>query len=177
MELTDSEKFIQTSEEQLESSGKQLRGQKEAMEVLKKELQELRQLDLFQDEIRLNLAKLEWLQVKEIDDSLQEISEESINCQTDFDEAQIQLTKAEAEVTEIGQMEEIQSSISLVQDELNVAVADVEDKKKKVVIKSKEINNVAMDVRQLVTNKAANTAQLANIRREVSSIHRTVYTV
>ena len=165
---------IEETQETCNETEKDMAGRKARLEIkeqnvekLYQEYQKLLELDEIDGQIQLCVAKRFWFDHALLATVVQGMGEKLQNYQHDLAIKQAELAKAEADEAQIGSIEEITAAVESVGQRQTDAENDLNQKKKAVMMKQKELNEVERDRRLASQNKAEQMATLAQLNADI----------
>ena len=137
------------------------------VEKLYQEYRKLLELDEIDGQIQLCVAKRFWFDHALLSTVVQGMSDKLENLQHDLANKQAELTEAEAAEAQIGSIEDILAVVDSVQQRQADAENDLNIKKKAVMLKQKELNDIERERRTASQNKAEQNAELVRLNADI----------
>jgi chromosome segregation ATPase len=165
-----SEESLELTRKDLETAESKFPGKKEQVDKLKKELQDLIDLDQYDDEIRMIFAKMFWLDAYVANGIVEELESKLRTVQEELQGSRDRVTEAEHANEEIGNFDELNAILAETQEEQTRLSAVADERRTAMNNMGAEIKKAERQIRQLQENKKNNMMQMDAAKKEVCGV-------
>ena len=140
----------------------------EIFKKLKAELVELEALGRYELDIRLNKAKLLWLEVQDMEASVAEVEGDAGTKREQLHEASAALEDAERQLMSTNSIDSVKDQMNVITAEREAVMEDFEQKSRSALAKQKEVDQIKMGLKNLTRGEADFTARIKSTSAQVS---------